>query len=100
MEENMKIQLFLIINNEIEVDKINIDEEKIDLKESITITMWENLIGMGFLLNSNPTPNVITFCAFIKRKWFWTLYTNEDTNIFTIVMTLWLKHVFGANKGC
>jgi hypothetical protein len=38
MEENMKIQLFLIINNEIEVDKINIDEEKIDLKESITIT--------------------------------------------------------------
>jgi hypothetical protein len=62
--------------------------------------MWENLIGMGFLLNSNPTPNVITFCAFIKRKWFWTLYTNEDTNIFTIVMTLLLKHVFGANKGC
>ncbi len=100
MEENMKIQLFLIINNEIEVDKINIDEEKIDLNESITITMWENLIGMGFLLNSNPTPNVITFCGFIKRKWFWTLYTNEDTNIFTIVMTLWLKHVFGANKGC
>jgi hypothetical protein len=39
MEENMKIQLFLIINNEIEVDKINIDEEKINLKESITITM-------------------------------------------------------------
>lgn len=100
MEENMKIQLFLIIDNEIEVDKINIDEEKIDLKESITIMMWENLIGMGFLLNSNPTPNVITFCAFIKRKWFWTLYTNENTNIFTIVITLWLKHVFGANKGC
>jgi hypothetical protein len=62
--------------------------------------MWENLIGMGFLLNSNPTPNVITFCAFIKRKWFWTLHTNEKTNIFTIVITLWLKHVFGANKGC
>jgi hypothetical protein len=39
MEENMKIQLFLIIDNEIEVDKINIDEEKIDLKESITIMM-------------------------------------------------------------
>jgi hypothetical protein len=37
MEENMRIQLFLIINNEIEVDKINIDKEKIDLKESITI---------------------------------------------------------------
>ncbi len=33
----MRIQLFLIINNEIEVDKINIDKEKIDLKESITI---------------------------------------------------------------
>jgi hypothetical protein len=39
MEENMEIQLFLIINNEIEVDKINIDEEKIDLRESITIMM-------------------------------------------------------------
>jgi hypothetical protein len=37
MEENMK--LFLIINNEIEVDKMNIDKEKIDLKESITIMM-------------------------------------------------------------
>jgi hypothetical protein len=37
METYMKIHLFLIINNEIEVDKINIDEEKIDLKESITI---------------------------------------------------------------
>jgi hypothetical protein len=92
MEENMKIQLFLIINNEIEIDKINID-----IKESITTMMWENLIGMGFLLNSNPTPNVITFCAFIKRKWFWTLYTNENTNEFTIVITLWLKHVIGAN---
>jgi hypothetical protein len=39
MEEKMKIQLFIIINNEIEVDKINIDEEKIDLKESFTIMM-------------------------------------------------------------
>jgi hypothetical protein len=39
MEENMEIQLFLIINNEIEVDKINIDEEIIDLRESITIMM-------------------------------------------------------------
>ncbi len=94
MEENMEIQLFLIINNEIEVDKINIDEEIIDLRESITIMMWENLIGMGFLLNSNPTPNVITLCAFIKSKWFWTLYTNENTNIFTIVITLWLKTCF------
>jgi hypothetical protein len=37
MEENMK--LFFIINNEIEVDKINIDKEKIDLKESITVMM-------------------------------------------------------------
>jgi hypothetical protein len=37
MEKNMK--LFLVINNEIEVDKINIDKGKIDLKESITIMM-------------------------------------------------------------
>lgn len=98
MEKNMK--LFLVINNEIEVDKINIDKGKIDLKESITIMMWENLIGMGFLQNLNPTPNVFTFCAFIKRKWFWTLYTNENTSEFTIVITLFFKHVFEANKGC
>ncbi len=98
MEEKMKIQLFIIINNEIEVDKINIDEEKIDLKESFTIMMWENLIGMGFLLNSNPTPNVFTFCAFIKSKWFWISYTNEDRGEFTIVITFWLKHVFGLIK--
>jgi hypothetical protein len=39
MEEKMKIQLFFIINNEIEVVKINIDEEKIDLKESFIIMM-------------------------------------------------------------
>jgi hypothetical protein len=79
---------------------MNIDKEKIDLKESITIMMWENLIGMGFLQNSNPTPNLFTLCAFIKRKWFWTLYTNEDPSEFTIVITLFLKHVFEANKGC
>jgi hypothetical protein len=62
--------------------------------------MWENLIGMGFLRNSNPTPNAFAFCAFIKRKWFWTLYTNEDTSEFTIVITLFLKHVSKTNKGC
>jgi hypothetical protein len=33
------MKLFFIINNEIEVDKINIDKEKIDLKESITVMM-------------------------------------------------------------
>jgi hypothetical protein len=49
---------------------------------------WENLIGMGFLLNSNPTPNVFTFCAFIKRKWFWTLYINENKWIYNCDNTL------------